>query len=278
MDGYRFGFNGKENDNEVKGIGNSIDFGDRIYDPRLGRWLSIDPLQKKYPYLSPYIFAGNNPIKFVDYDGKDFGVHVNHDTKTIIVSATFYSTKADAASAQKAANNWNKESGEYEYTIDGQKYNVQFNVSVKIVEGDYSDRADALEKDKSGMANQYAIVPEDAYPEHGQTERGKDVTAKASAENRETGAHEMGHTFGLGHWTKGLMKRGEDRLNSETKITKGMVTQILHQAGLVKGPINRGMDREMDAVKTQPNVEVSSECAPPANFDQGKVSKTDKTP
>ena len=49
---YRFGFNGKENDNEVKGSGNSIDFGARIYDPRLGRFLSIDPDAQKYAYVS----------------------------------------------------------------------------------------------------------------------------------------------------------------------------------------------------------------------------------
>ncbi len=45
---YRFGFNGKENDNEVKGTGNQIDYGERIYDPRLGRFLSIDPLKKEF--------------------------------------------------------------------------------------------------------------------------------------------------------------------------------------------------------------------------------------
>jgi len=31
---YRYGFNGKENDNEVKGVGNQVDFGERVYDPR----------------------------------------------------------------------------------------------------------------------------------------------------------------------------------------------------------------------------------------------------
>lgn len=43
---YRYGFNGKENDNEVKGEGNLQDYGMRIYDPRLGRFLSVDPLIK----------------------------------------------------------------------------------------------------------------------------------------------------------------------------------------------------------------------------------------
>ncbi|MES1249328.1 MAG: hypothetical protein ABUL46_01520, partial [Chitinophaga rupis] len=37
---YRFGFNGKENDNEVKGTGNQVDYGMRVYDPRVGKFLS----------------------------------------------------------------------------------------------------------------------------------------------------------------------------------------------------------------------------------------------
>jgi RHS repeat-associated protein len=66
---YRYGFNGKENDSDVKGYGNQQDYGMRIYDPRLGRFLSVDPLQKKYPDLSPYQFTNNSPIAFTDPDG-----------------------------------------------------------------------------------------------------------------------------------------------------------------------------------------------------------------
>ena len=67
--GYRYGFNGKENDNEVKGNGNQQDYGMRIYDPRLGRFLSVDPLSGNYPWYTPYQFAGNNPIWATDLDG-----------------------------------------------------------------------------------------------------------------------------------------------------------------------------------------------------------------
>ncbi len=66
---YRYGFNGKENDNEVKGAGNQQDYGMRIYDPRSGRFLSTDPLIKSYPWYSPYQFAGNSPIQSIDVDG-----------------------------------------------------------------------------------------------------------------------------------------------------------------------------------------------------------------
>ncbi|RXK85907.1 RHS repeat domain-containing protein [Filimonas effusa] len=68
---YRYGFNGKENDNEIKGDGNQQDYGMRIYDPRLGRFLSVDPLMSKYPELTPYQFASNTPLQAVDLDGAE---------------------------------------------------------------------------------------------------------------------------------------------------------------------------------------------------------------
>ena len=69
-DSYRYGFNGKEKSDEVYGEGNAYDFGARILDPRLGRWLGVDPLQIKYPFSSPFAFALNTPIQAKDPDGK----------------------------------------------------------------------------------------------------------------------------------------------------------------------------------------------------------------
>jgi len=67
--GLRFGFNGKEMDNEVLGGGNTYDYGFRIYNPRLGKFLSVDPLTKMYPSWTSYHFAQNRPIKAIDLDG-----------------------------------------------------------------------------------------------------------------------------------------------------------------------------------------------------------------
>lgn len=66
---YRFGFNGKEDDNDIEGKGNSLDFGDRIYDPRLGRWLSVDPSEEKFAAIGSYVAFGSNPLYFIDPDG-----------------------------------------------------------------------------------------------------------------------------------------------------------------------------------------------------------------
>jgi len=68
---YRYGFQGQELDNELKGEGNSYDFGSRsIYDARVARFISVDPDDNLYPFLSPYAFAGNNPIMLIDLDGR----------------------------------------------------------------------------------------------------------------------------------------------------------------------------------------------------------------
>lgn len=65
---YRYGFNGKENDKDMHST-TLQDYGFRIYSPGIGRFLSVDPLAAKYPYYTPYQFAGNMPIRYIDLDG-----------------------------------------------------------------------------------------------------------------------------------------------------------------------------------------------------------------
>ena len=67
---YRYGFNGMEKDDKIKGNNNSYDFGARMYDPRVSRWLSGDPVSNEYVSYSSYNFAINNPINAIDPDGK----------------------------------------------------------------------------------------------------------------------------------------------------------------------------------------------------------------
>jgi len=78
---YRFHFNGKEMDNETYGSGNVYDYGFRVYNPRLGKFLSVDPLTKSYPMLTPYQFASNTPIVAIDLDGLEAVCVVNKQGK-----------------------------------------------------------------------------------------------------------------------------------------------------------------------------------------------------
>ncbi len=66
---YRYGFQGQELDNEIKGEGNSINYKYRMHDPRVGRFFATDPLSYKYPMLSEYQFSANTPIMAVELEG-----------------------------------------------------------------------------------------------------------------------------------------------------------------------------------------------------------------
>jgi RHS repeat-associated protein len=68
---YRFHFNGHEADNEVYGGNNVLDFGARIYNSRLGKFITLDPLQFKFPDMSPYCYAANSPIAMIDAKGRN---------------------------------------------------------------------------------------------------------------------------------------------------------------------------------------------------------------
>ena len=80
---YRHGFNGMEKDDEIIGTGNSYDFGARIYDSRLGRWLSLDPEMALCPFESHYTFVSNSPNIYIDPTGKTkYFVHRISDKRT----------------------------------------------------------------------------------------------------------------------------------------------------------------------------------------------------
>jgi RHS repeat-associated protein len=77
---YRYGFNGKEKDDKGEFGNTHYDYGFRIYNPAIAKFLSVDPLTKSYPMLTPYQFASNTPIQAIDLDGLEaFFIHgTNH--------------------------------------------------------------------------------------------------------------------------------------------------------------------------------------------------------
>jgi RHS repeat-associated protein len=67
---YRFGFNGKGKDKNISSL-TAYDYGFRIYNPAIGKFLSVDPISRNYPMLTPYQFSSNSPIANIDLDGKE---------------------------------------------------------------------------------------------------------------------------------------------------------------------------------------------------------------
>jgi RHS repeat-associated protein len=127
---YRYGFNGKELDRDEEGMGgggSTYDYGFRIYNPALARFLSVDPLTKSYPWYTPYQFAGNKPISHIDLDGLE---EANVKTQT-------FSIKPELQPGD-------------ETTIDGQKYKVvsMTMINVSYFYSDHEGAWDQAGKDK----------------------------------------------------------------------------------------------------------------------------------
>jgi len=66
---YRYGFQGQEKDDEIKGEGNSYNYKYRMHDPRLGRFFAVDPLYRDYPWNSNYAFSENRVLDAVELEG-----------------------------------------------------------------------------------------------------------------------------------------------------------------------------------------------------------------
>ena len=105
---YRYGFNGKEKDEPgMGGGGSTYDYGFRIYNPQIARFLSVDPLSKSYPWYTPYQFAGNKPIVAIDLDGLEEKVTIginNYEIRATYVASQEVCDNVDIVLMQKIVN------------------------------------------------------------------------------------------------------------------------------------------------------------------------------
>ena len=124
---YRYGFNGKEQDADITGPVD-YDYGFRIYNPQIGRFLSVDPLTNKYPWYTPYQFAGNKPIWAMDLDGQEeqyYTVNIIQKAKgkPITVSITKDETKSLIVPSWMSRVKPGKMGNGTLYTFNIQQYN-----------------------------------------------------------------------------------------------------------------------------------------------------------
>lgn len=229
-------YNGKEL-NEELGL-NWYDYGSRNYQPDLGRWFNPDPLAEKYYPMSPYNYTANNPIRFVDYDGEDFGIEIDHKNKTIKITGNYYfSSNSDYNENKAALAAWSKFTGSYE-TKDGETYSISFDLKGSVVAPGSKAEAKAKNDPIGNFVTEESVDAnfEAQYKKDGGTENPKDVGGytkgadeiynKSSVANQQTREHEVGHTLGLDENEGGVMNY-QSSFSSMKNVTKGNATKVV---------------------------------------------------
>ena len=170
---YRYGFNGMEKDDEITGItGSHLDFNARIYDSRLGRFLSLDPLAREYPSQSDYAAFNNNPIIYVDPTGKGGELVITGENTAVLkINIVLYSdvvseTELQAlksATLDYAENNLSK--GFILNTKEGplrgqyaKSLNVNLEISVEVRSFDEVTGEKGLANTNESVANNFIYV------------------------------------------------------------------------------------------------------------------------
>ena len=243
---YRYGYNGKEDIDEVAGMGNFVLFDERGYDPRIARWWSVDPWYPKYAGISPYEIVQNSPIIYKEIDGRGYEIAVEGNTITI----TFTVFVADETNKKlvERVNEAKKilESSNFKFTPNGstKEYDIKFDIKVASKDG---KPADAINVAKSNPTHN--SIREDAKKTGGPTLLGENqrgvarnqtdmiVSSPSTNENSSQGIidkgtvlHEMIHDMSNLNHLSGTVYSEYEKDFTPT-ITAEIIEGILDAAG-----------------------------------------------
>ena len=127
---FKFGFQGQERDNEIKGVGNNVNFKYRMHDPRVGRFFTVDPLAAEYAHNSPYAFSENRLLDGIELEGLEYH-SVNEDEssgqeKSDNESELLINQQEYSLSTQDAFVDLERNIKQIEIQINKQKHNSKY--------------------------------------------------------------------------------------------------------------------------------------------------------
>jgi len=205
--GYRFGFNGKENDKEF----GWQDYGMRMYMRRLGRFPSPDPITAKYPELSTYQFASNSPISGIDLDGLEFSLSTNGNSTKFSIKLVIINSSKVITNAKEVNNivTGMKNSVELTYSKSYGETNYSTEVSTSMYEGGAIISGlnvmlyDAKANEKSGTVKTGHSLLGETQNNLIRVAVSIDGVSRSQEEINRTLNHELGHAGGNYHpWDK----------------------------------------------------------------------------
>jgi RHS repeat-associated protein len=188
-------YNGKElqDDKMTAEALNFYDYGARFYDPQIGRWTTLDPLAEKNRRWSPYAYCYNNPMKFIDPDGRN-AIYSKDKNGNIVITADVYVSGADADQLKNIRDNINSTWKTTTYTgKDGKKHSISFNIklSSQYNWNKMSKEDKEVAKDKSNFVTMVNT------PGYRSNVVGGVKGLWATDAKNSVYAHEMGHFLGL---------------------------------------------------------------------------------
>ncbi len=268
-------YNGKEHETDFDL--DWYDYGARFYDPELGRFHSVDPFAEKYNILSPYNYCTNNPIKYVDPDGRDgmvTGSGIKQDP--YVVTATYFyengSLNKDQIKAlNEAVNAYNSMGGKdgiKNKDADGNMTYTKYNLRAEGVDNvDEARLGTQFENssgetryygnkvgteanigglgDELGSANNIRIDFNQTNIDAGVADKGYNKTAVMEG----VAIHEIGHNLGGEHSDGTSTMQG---VNTTIKTSNGTTTTIHSYPSVSKG-FMKTIFNKRDSQKNQPS-------------------------
>ncbi|OJX39923.1 MAG: hypothetical protein BGO87_01015 [Flavobacteriia bacterium 40-80] len=241
---YIYGFNGQERVDEVSGKGNSYTAEFWQYDSRLGRRWNVDPVFKEYE--SPYATFANNPIWFVDRNGRDTSFCDNEARETFLKG--YNKSKDLLKQVSTEHNDVNQKIRELEYKGKNTKLSKDEKGALKDLKNRGSELKDRLENLHT-IVNDFKLILREDTPiyEYSSSKEAFDQEEKLQGKK----LNGFVSTVVTERETSGGVKKQVIHVYVRAHQDATNIHENRHGVQLVKGDFDNILDMEYDAYKVE---------------------------